>query len=435
MTRGRSDTAPAGLFRDRNFTWMLSGSFISMLGDQFTTIALPWLVLMMTGDTLALGLVLGVMSVPRAVFMLVGGAVVDRHSPKRVLMWTKHVSTGLLLVLAGLVLAGRISLPALYLLAFGLGLAMAFSIPSGTSLLPHVVPPQQLQAANGVLLGLRQLTMFAGPLLAGGLIAAFGDGRTERVSDNRGLGVAFLLDAASFAVSAWTLSRVRTTAPASPAGAPVGQAVWQSVVQGLRWCWNDRDLRMCFFYWSAVALLITGPIQIALPVLASQLPGSSAAGFGLLMGAHGAGTLAGMAVAGARPSMRVRNLGTTLLLVDAVVGVLFIPMGFVTALWQGAALLLGIGLLSGFMHVAVFTWIQRRVPPAMLGRAMSIFMFIFMGLAPISAAVTGWVMRGVALAQVFAVSGCCLVGAVLVALATSRIRDISDAPVSVGGRP
>lgn len=434
MNAKPSGPPSGGLFRDRNFTWMLSGSVISMLGDQFTVIALPWLVLMMTGDTLVLGLVLGVMSVPRAVFMLVGGAVVDRHSPKQVLMWTKHASLVLLLALGALVLTGGISLWTLYLLAFGLGLAMAFSIPSGTSLLPHVVPQQHLQAANGVVLGLRQLSMFAGPLLAGGLIAAFGNGHAERVSDHRGLGIAFLFDALSFGLSAWTLSRVRTTAPASATGAPTGQAVWQAVAQGLRWCWNDRDLRTCFIYWSAVALLITGPIHIALPVLASQQPGASAAGFGLLMGAHGAGTLVGMAVAGARPGMRARNLGTTLLLVDGVVGLLFIPMGHITALWQGAALLLAIGLLSGFMHVAVFTWIQRRVPPAMLGRAMSIFMFIFMGLAPVSAAVTGWVMRGVELAQVFAVSGGCLVAAVVLALAVSRIRHISDGPVPAPGQ-
>ncbi len=434
MTPERSNAAPPGLLKDRNFAWMMGGGIISMLGDQFTIIALPWLVLMMTGDTLALGLVLGVMSVPRAVFMLVGGAVVDRYSPKRVMMWTKHASTVLLLGLALLVLTGNISLWALYLLAFGLGLAMAFSIPSSTSLLPHVVPPERLQAANGMLLGLRQLTMFAGPLLAGGLIAAFGEGRAERVSDSRGLGTAFLLDAASFALSAFTLSRVRTLALTNPTGASAGQAVWDSVKQGLRWCWNDRDLRTCFLYWSAVALLISGPIQVALPVLASHLPGASAAGFGLLMGAHGAGTLLGMVMASARPSMRARNLGTTLLLVDGVVGLLFIPMGLITALWQGAGLLLAIGMLSGFMHVAVFTWIQRRVPPAMLGRAMSIFMFIFMGLAPISAAVTGWLMRGAQLAQVFAVSGGCLVVAVLVALATSRLRHISEAPAAVAGQ-
>src|SRR5690349_19236301 len=121
MTPNPSSPPRAGLFKDRNFKWMLSGSIVSMMGDQFTLIALPWLVLMMTGDTLVLGLMLGIMSVPRAVFMLVGGAVVDRYSPKRVLMWTKHVSTVLLLALAAMVYTGRITTGSLSVLAFGLG--------------------------------------------------------------------------------------------------------------------------------------------------------------------------------------------------------------------------------------------------------------------------------------------------------------------------
>lgn len=114
-----------------------------MLGDQFTLVALPWLVLRMTGDPLVLGTVLAVISVPRALLLLVGGALVDRYSPKRVLMLTKHVNTVLLGVLAALVAAGSLSLWMVYALAAGIGVATAFSIPAGTSMLPHVVPPRR----------------------------------------------------------------------------------------------------------------------------------------------------------------------------------------------------------------------------------------------------------------------------------------------------
>jgi MFS family permease len=58
----------------RNFKWLLRGGVISMLGDQLTMVALPWLVLKLTGDTLALGLVIALMSIPRAAFILIGGA-------------------------------------------------------------------------------------------------------------------------------------------------------------------------------------------------------------------------------------------------------------------------------------------------------------------------------------------------------------------------
>jgi MFS family permease len=67
-------------------------------------VALPWLVLKLTGDTLALGLVIALMSIPRAVFILIGGALVDRYSPKRVLMLSKYANAVLLALLTLLVL-------------------------------------------------------------------------------------------------------------------------------------------------------------------------------------------------------------------------------------------------------------------------------------------------------------------------------------------
>ncbi|UUZ55217.1 hypothetical protein LP419_05190 [Massilia sp. H-1] len=83
----------------------MGGGLISALGDQFTLIALPWLVLTTTGDALTLGLVIALMSVPRALFILVGGALVDRYSPKSVLMLSKFANALLLAILTVLVFA------------------------------------------------------------------------------------------------------------------------------------------------------------------------------------------------------------------------------------------------------------------------------------------------------------------------------------------
>ncbi|ROZ79607.1 MFS transporter [Ramlibacter sp. WS9] len=421
--------ARAELFRDRNFRWLIGGGSLSLLGDQFTLIALPWLVLTMTGDTLVLGTVLALISVPRALFILVGGAIVDRYSPKQVLMITKYVNTVLLGALAALVFTGTLTLPLVYALSLGIGLATAFSIPSGTAMMPHVVQPAQLQAANSIQLGLRQLSMFVGPLLAGLLIALFGDGAGgagSAMANAQGIAVAFAFDAFSFGITIWTLAQVKTR-PTPPRTAGPTPAVWASIAEGLRHFWRDVELRTCFIYWSAIALLIMGPIHIALPVLASTQPGLGAAAFGIMVGAHGAGTLAGMIASGVKSNLRIGSLGTTILAFDAVIGLLFIPMGQIGAAWQGAGLMLTIGLLGGFMQVAVFTWIQRRVPPALLGRAMSLFMFIFMGLAPVSAAITGWIMRGITLGQLFAGCGATLVVLAVIAFVGSQMRNVTDA--------
>lgn len=416
------------LKQDANFKWLMRGGAISALGDQLTMIALPWLVLKLTGDTLALGLVIALMSVPRAVFMLIGGALVDRHSPKRVLMLTKYINAALLALLTLLVLnvsamptvalssslsltvavTPQLALQVIYVLAFGLGLAQAFAMPSGMSIMPLAIAPEHLQAANGMMMGLRQVTMLAGPLLAAALLAiSGGDAGDGALRDAHGLALAFGFDCLSYLVSAWTLSRVTLRTPgAAPAAAP--QSVLRSVGAGLRMVWDDVPMRSCFIYWGTVSLFIGGAMQVAIPVLASELHGAST--LGLIMGAHGAGTLLGMGVA-AKLGQRLRfaSFGAMILAVDAIAGLLLAPLGMLHAVWQVSLLMLTLGLLTGYIQIKVFTWIQQRVPPHMMGRAMSIFMFIFMGLAPLSAAATGWLLTLITLSQLFLGGGIILV--------------------------
>jgi MFS family permease len=414
---------------DPNFRWLMSGGVISGIGDQLTIVALPWLVLKLTGSALALGLVIALMGIPRAAFILLGGALVDRYSPKRVLMLSKMVNAVLLALVAvfvmtvepgatwqigstiSIVLGPRVILAIICVLAFCLGLAQAFAIPSGTSIMPQVLASHHLEAANGMLMGVRQMSMLVGPLLAALLIAFAGDG-AGGISDAPGLAWAFAFDSLSFLLSAWTLSQVRLHVRADTK-APE-QSVLGSIGAGMRMVWNDEALRLCFMYWGVVVVFIGGLMQVAIPVLASQyLQGASS--LGLLMGASGAGSLLGMLAAAAIGKRLVLvSFGTTILLVDAISGVLVAPVGSLHATWLVSTLLLLIGVLSGFMQITVYTWIQRRVPVHMMGRAMSIFMFIFMGMAPLSAAGTGWLLTVVALPQLF-LGG----GAVLVALSAS----------------
>jgi MFS family permease len=338
MTSKPSSTRSA-LLGNPNFKWLLRGGVISMLGDQLTMVALPWLVLKLTGDTMALGLVIALMSIPRAAFILIGGAVVDRYSPKRVLMLSKFANALLLALLAmlvlrqpetltlsllgqlklELVLTPHITLMLIYALAFGIGLAQAFGVPSATAIMPQAIPAEALQAANGMLMGLRQLSMLLGPMLAAVLLAwsapdSAGSAQhsTALMGDARGLACAFALDSLSFLISAWTLSRVRNlqVAPAQHAAA----SVWRSIGDGLLMVWRDVPLRLCFIYWGTVSLFIGGAMQVALPVLANRvLDGASA--FGILLAANGAGTLLGMAGAaliGAR--LRSTSFGSMILL-------------------------------------------------------------------------------------------------------------------------
>src|ERR1051326_3321208 len=92
---------PANPLRVRNFQLLWIGEGISLLGDQFYLIALPWLVLQLTGSALALGTVLALASIPRAVFMLIGGAFVDRYSPRLIMLASNFARFVLVALMAG----------------------------------------------------------------------------------------------------------------------------------------------------------------------------------------------------------------------------------------------------------------------------------------------------------------------------------------------
>ena len=417
-------TLRADLLREANFRWLTGGGLISGLGDQFSMIALPWLVLTMTGSPLTMGLVIALMSIPRALLILVGGALVDRYSPKSILMLSKHCNALLLFALAAMVLTDSVSMPAVYALAFGMGLASAFSIPAGTSMLPHIVAAPQLPLANGILMGVRQLTVLSGPLLAALVFALFGDGSGAGAHPMRGIGIAFGLDCFSFVFSAWTLSQVQLLqAPAKAAPEPIFKAIGA----GLAMVWNDKALRVCMAYWALGALVVGGTMQVALPVLASTRLGGATA-LGIMMGMHGVGSLGGMALTGLFGKFRIGTFGATLLLFDAAAAILLIIMSGVQTTWQAGAFMLVLGLLGGFIQVGVFSWIQTRVPRPMLGRMMSIFMFIFMGAPPIAAAVVGWLLQYASLGQLFVGAGAFLLLAAVLAWLFTAIRQVTDAP-------
>jgi len=85
--------------------------------------------------------------------------------------------------------------------------------------------------------------------------------------------------------------------------------------------------------------------------------------------------------------------------------------------------------------VAVFTWIQQRVPRNMLGRMMSIFMFVFMGLAPLTAALAGWLASRLSLPMLFGGAGACLTGAALLAWLFTPLRGLTDTPLPAKPTP
>ncbi len=417
------------VFRNRNFRLLFGGSTVSMLGDQFTLVALPWLVLKLTGNPAALGIVLATMALPRAAFMLIGGAVVDRLSPRKVLLAARGSNALLVAVLATLVLLGDIHMWMIYLIALGIGLSTAFAYPAGSAILPQLVKPEQLQPANALVMGMRQLSMFIGPALAGVVISigAHGSHPAARVQDASGLGLAFGIDAVSFLFSLGSLLLIRVHSDFHPRTVVGG--VLSNVASGVRMIWADLPLRAFVLYAGVVSVFVGGPLQVGLPVLADTRMDLGAASLGILMTANGGGMVLGSFLSGVVGRFVRGRLGLMVLTIDSLVGLALAALALVHSTAGGAVLLAGTGVLGGIAQIAIVTWIQRRVAPEMMGRTMSVLMFTFVGLGPLSAALAGSLLRVIPLPALFAGAGLLLTAIAMSCMGSPALRSIGAARV------
>ena len=371
----------------RDFRLLFSGSATSLLGDQFALIATPWLVLQLTGDPLALGIVLALEGIPRAVFMLLGGAITDRFSPRLVMFIADVIRLVLTGIMALVILTGTVQIWMLYAFGLGFGLVAGFAIPAQNSIVPMLVREQDLPAGNSIIMGITQLVGFVGPTLAGILVGGYS-------SSSLGVGLAFTIDAVSFAVSAVCLWLIREGSKRQLSGeSPQKESLWASILTGMKYLWADEGMRLMFFVIMAINFLIIGPILVGIPVLANQRLPEGAAAFGLLMSASAGGNLAGYLLAGSLPRPSGTAMRMIMITLLAAFGMVVGSLGYISSTWVDFSLLLLLGLGNGYVTILLFTWMQTRTPKEMLGRMMSILMFSGTGLVPISQAISGAVSK------------------------------------------
>src|SRR5215467_12179498 len=129
---------PQHPLRNRNFRLWWIGQTVSLVGDQFYIVALPWLILQRTGSAVAMGTIMMAAAIPRAVLMLLGGAVTDRVSARKVMMTTASTRAVLVAAVGFLVWWNVLELWCLYLLAFAFGVADAFAAPAAQAFLPSL---------------------------------------------------------------------------------------------------------------------------------------------------------------------------------------------------------------------------------------------------------------------------------------------------------
>ena len=362
-------------------------------------IALPWLVLKLTSDALALGTILALIGVPRAIFMLVGGAFTDRYPARLIMLISDVLRLLLTIMLSVLILTGWMQLWFLYLLAILFGIISGFFIPASQAMMPLLVRPEELTISNSIYQGTTYLSGFI--VLAGGLIALFAHQNTPHGSTEfTGIAAAMAFDAFTYLVSVITLVLMRWQEVLKP---PVQAArnIVTSIREGVAYLWQDDLLRTLFILMVAANFLFNGPVIVGIPVLADVRLAGSAAAYGTIMGAFGGGNLLGIVASNRLIQLLNRRLGTFMVGVIVSFGVGLGLLSIVTSMPAAFAIMLAMGAGNGVLSISLITFLQRKTPKEMLGRVMSLVMLASLGLQPISQALTGAAIK-VSLVGLFA---------------------------------
>jgi MFS family permease len=356
-----------GALRERRFRLLWLGQATSTLGDGLVPVALAFAVIQtLDGSPTDLGIVLAAWTLPLVVFVLAGGVWADRLPRQMVMLVADVIRCVVQATMAVLLLSGRAQLWELVILVAIYGTAQAFFQPAATGLVPATISPQRLQQANALLGLSRSLAFVVGPAVAGVVAAATNPGSV------------FIVDSATFAVSATSLALLRLSRTRR-------EGERRSFFADLKGGWHELLTHTWLWVivaWAATYLgIVIAPWMTLGPVVAKESLGGAAA-WGLISAGWGAGTVAGGLIALRWKPVRPMLTCTLLvLLVAPAVALLALrapaPM-IATAQMIGGA---GMGIFSAVWQ----TTLQQHVREDALSRVsawdwMGSFLFLPLGL-------------------------------------------------------
>ena len=353
----------ASIYRHPGFLAFISARLMAVFATQIQAVVVAWQVYDLTRDPLALAYVGLAQFLPMLCLLLPAGDLIDRFNRKAILAssWAVGaVCSGALWWLSGHTTAGVAGVAGVYAVLVLFGCSRAFSGPALQSLLPQVVPREQLAAAIAANSMLMRAASIGGPLL-GGVLYALGGGR-----------LTYALCFVCFALGTVLLSRV-VTLQARNAAAATG-TMWERFGAGIRFI-RSRPIILGTISLDLFAVLLGGVVAL-LPIYASEVLHVGPAGLGALRSALAVGEVG----AGLYLSMRPfnRKVGRTMFVAVAVFGLANLLFAVSTWFWLSFAALLVAGaadMVSVYIRGAL---VQFSTPDHMRGRVNAVNM-LFIG--------------------------------------------------------
>lgn len=364
--------------RLRRFRILWAGMTISLIGDGITLLAIAWQAYQLSNVPTALGVTLMAMAIPQILLLLFGGIVSDRFERRWAMLGADVVRGAALLVLGLLSIAGVLELWHMAVIAAVYGAGNAFFGPAFDALVPDLVPAEMLAQANSLDQFVRPVAVrLLGPALGGWIIATVG------------VGWAFALDAATFALSAACLLRLGSVG--RPASTDNHQArsgsIWADIGEGFAFVRSSVRLWGTFTAATLAYLVFLGPAEVLLPYLIKNELGGNAGDLGVVLAMGGLGAVAASVVMAQRGTPR-RTI--TFIYVAWTLSTLAVAgYGFARLPWHAMLVCFAFNAFETAGLIAWLTTKQSLVPRRLLGRVSSLEWLIATGLMPLSYAFAG----------------------------------------------
>jgi MFS family permease len=352
-----TDVAPLRFSADYRRLWF--GSSVSQLGQQMTAVALAIQVYAITRSSFAVGVVGICAFVPLVVFGLYGGAIADSMDRRRLALLASTGLWLLSLVLAAQALLGWSSVALLYVVAGLQAACFAVNNPARAAIIPRLLPPPLLPAANALSTASFNLGFTVGPLV-GGVVIGW-----------QGLAAAYVVDCATFTAALYALWRL----PPIPPEGEVRRAGLQSVLEGLRYLRTRPNVLMTFLV-DLCAMVLAQP-RALFPAVAGGFYGGGTRTVGLLAAAPAIGSLLAVVFSGSLG--RVRRQGLAIMLCVVAYGAAVVAFGFTRVLWLGVLMLALSGAADMVSSVYRTTILQVATRDAMRGRLQGVFIVVVAG--------------------------------------------------------
>ncbi|MFJ5874568.1 MFS transporter [Streptomyces sp. NPDC093088] len=350
-----ADLTPLRTSADYRRLWF--GNTVSWVGQGMTALAISLQVYDITGSPFSVGLV-GLFSlVPLVVFGLYGGAIADTVDRRKLGLASATGSAVLSIALAGAAFVGFHRVWFLYAIVALQAVCAALNSPARSAMIPRLLPPEQLRAANALNSMVMTFGTLVGPSL-GGLIVGLAGYQT-----------AYLVDAVAFTASLYAMWRLPSMLPDRKGTERA------SVLDGLRFLATRPNLRMTFF--SDFCAMILAHPRALFPAVAVLWYGGDAKTAGLLVAAPAFGALLGGVLSGWQG--RIRHHGQAILIAVACWGTAIAVFGLTRNLWLGLLFLALAGYSDTVSMIFRNTMMQVAAPDEMRGRLQGVFIVVVAG--------------------------------------------------------